>query len=50
MTETLAERVEIDAPALSRLETGERLNHTLATPHLGAEACGQKRDVELSPP
>jgi ribosome-binding protein aMBF1 (putative translation factor) len=48
---TLAEvaaRMEIDAPALSRLETGKTLNPTLATLHKWAEALGQKLDVNLS--
>jgi ribosome-binding protein aMBF1 (putative translation factor) len=48
---TLAEvaaRMEIDAPALSRLETGKVLNPTLATLHKWAEALGQKLDVDLS--
>src|ERR1051325_1910838 len=48
---TLAEvaaRMGIDAPALSRLETGKMLNPTLATLHKWAEALGQKLDVELS--
>jgi len=49
---TLAEvaaRMGIDAPALSRLETGKMLNPTLATLHKWAEALGQKLDVDLSP-
>jgi len=49
---TLAEvagRMGIDAPALSRLETGKVLNPTLATLHKWAEALGQKLDVDLSP-
>jgi DNA-binding XRE family transcriptional regulator len=48
---TLAEvaaRMGIDAPALSRLETGKMLNPTLATLHKWAEALGRKLDVELS--
>jgi DNA-binding XRE family transcriptional regulator len=48
---TLAEvagRMEIDPPALSRLETGKMLNPTLATLHKWAEALGQKLDVDLS--
>lgn len=45
----VAERMEIDAPALSRLETGKMLNPTLATLHKWAEALGQKLDVALSP-
>ena len=44
----VAERLGIDAPALSRLETGKMLNPTLATLHKWAEALGQKLDVELS--
>jgi len=44
----LAERMGIDAPALSRLETGKMLNPTLATLHKWAEALGQKLDVDLS--
>ena len=40
----------IDAPALSRLETGKMLNPTLATLHKWAEALGQKLDVDFSPP
>jgi DNA-binding XRE family transcriptional regulator len=48
---TLAEVAEwmgIDAPALSRLETGKMLNPTLATLHKWAEALGQKVEVDLS--
>ena len=45
----VAERMQIDPPALSRLETGKVLNPTLATLHKWAEALGQKLDVELSP-
>ncbi len=45
----VAERMGIDAPALSRLETGKVLNPTLATLHKWAEALGQKLDVDLSP-
>ena len=44
----VAERMGIDAPALSRLETGKMLNPTLATLHKWAEALGQKLDVNLS--
>jgi DNA-binding XRE family transcriptional regulator len=44
----VAERMGIDAPALSRLETGKMLNPTLATLHKWAEALGQKLDVALS--
>jgi len=39
----------IDAPALSRLETGKTLNPTLATLHKWAEALGQKLEIGLSP-
>ena len=45
----VAERMGIDAPALSRLETGKVLNPTLATLHKWAEALGQKLEVALSP-
>ena len=44
----VAERMGIDAPALSRLETGKMLNPTLATLHKWAEALGQRLDVDLS--
>ena len=44
----VAERMGIDAPALSRLETGKMLNPTLATLHKWAEALGQKLEVGLS--
>lgn len=44
----VAERMGIDPPALSRLETGKILNPTLATLHKWAEALGQKLDVDLS--
>jgi ribosome-binding protein aMBF1 (putative translation factor) len=43
----VADRMGIDAPALSRLETGKMLNPTLATLHKWAEALGQKLDVAL---
>jgi DNA-binding XRE family transcriptional regulator len=46
----VAERMGIDAPALSRLETGKVLNPTLATLHKWAEALGQRLDVDLSSP
>src|SRR5690349_16725128 len=49
---TLAEvagRMGIDAPALSRLETGKVLNPTLVTLHKWAEALGQKLDLDVSP-
>ncbi len=45
----VAERMGIDAPALSRLETGKVLNPTLATLHKWAEALGQRLEVHLSP-
>lgn len=44
----VAERMDIDAPALSRLETGKVLNPTLGTLHKWAEALGKKLDVDLS--
>src|SRR5260370_3899351 len=44
----VAERMGIDAPALSRLETGKMLNPTLATLRKWAEAVGAQLDVELS--
>jgi DNA-binding XRE family transcriptional regulator len=44
----VAERMGIDPPALSRLETGKMLNPTLATLHKWAEALEQKLDVDLS--
>src|SRR5438046_1092022 len=44
----VAERMGIDSPALSRLETGKMLNPTLATLYKWAEALGQKLDVDLS--
>ena len=46
----VAERMGIDPPALSRLETGKMLNPTLATLHKWAEALAQKLDVDLSSP
>jgi DNA-binding XRE family transcriptional regulator len=46
----VAERMGIDAPALSRLETGKVLNPTLATLHKWAEALGQKLEIDLSAP
>ena len=45
----LADRMGIDAPALSRLETGKMLNPTLATLHKWAESLGQKQDLSFSP-
>jgi ribosome-binding protein aMBF1 (putative translation factor) len=44
----VADRMGIDAPALSRLETGKMLNPTLATLHKWAEALGRKLEVELA--
>ncbi len=44
----VAERMGIDAPALSRLETGKMLNATLGALHKEAEALGRKLDVDLS--
>jgi DNA-binding XRE family transcriptional regulator len=46
----VAQRMGIDPPALSRLETGKVLNPTLATLHKWAEALGQKLEVDLSAP
>lgn len=48
---TLAEaagRMGIDAPALSRLETGKMLNPTLATLHKWATALGMKLEMGLA--
>jgi DNA-binding XRE family transcriptional regulator len=45
----VSERMGIDAPALSRLETEKMLNPTLATLHKWAEALGQKLGADLSP-
>ena len=44
----VAQRMEIDSPALSRLETGKMLNPTLATLHKWAEALGRKLNVDLT--
>lgn len=44
----VAERMGIDSPALSRLETGKTLNPTLATLHKWAEALGRRLEVALS--
>lgn len=44
----VASRMGIDAPALSRLETGKMLNPTLATLLKWAESLGQKLDIDLS--
>jgi DNA-binding XRE family transcriptional regulator len=46
----VAERMGIDPPALSRLETGKMLNPTLATLYKWAEALGQRLDVQLTSP
>ena len=43
----VAERMGIDPPALSRLETGKMLNPTLATLHKWAEALGRRVEVDL---
>lgn len=44
----VAQRMGIDAPALSRLESGKVLNPTLGTLHKWAEALGQKLSITLS--
>jgi DNA-binding Xre family transcriptional regulator len=44
----VAERMGIDAPALSRLESGKMLNPTLGTLHKWAEALGRKLNIDLS--
>jgi DNA-binding XRE family transcriptional regulator len=44
----VAERMGIDAPALSRLETGKTLNPTLSTLYKWAEALGERLHVDLS--
>ena len=44
----VAELMTIDAPALSRLETGKMLNPTLATLHQWAEALGQKLVIDIA--
>ena len=44
----VAQKMEIDPPALSRLETGKVLNPTLATLHKWAAALGRKLHVDLS--
>ncbi|HLW67340.1 MAG TPA: helix-turn-helix transcriptional regulator [Gemmataceae bacterium] len=44
----VAKRMGIDAPALSRLETGKMLNPTLATLHKWAEALGRKMEIEIT--
>lgn len=43
----VAERMGIDAPALSCLETGKMLNPTLATLFKWAEAVGRRVEVNL---
>lgn len=43
----VAERMGVDAPALSRLESGKVLNPTLATLHKWAEALNQALNVDL---
>jgi transcriptional regulator with XRE-family HTH domain len=48
MLAEVAERMGMDAPALSRLETGKVLNPTLATLYKWAEALGQQLDVHVS--
>lgn len=48
MLAEVAERMGIDSPALSRLETGKMLNPTLATLLKWAEALGQKLEMELA--
>ena len=44
----VADRMGVDAPALSRLETGKMLNPTLATLYKWADALGQKLNVDFS--
>ena len=44
----VAERMGIDAPAHSRLETGKVLNLTLATLPKRADSLGQKLHAELA--
>jgi transcriptional regulator with XRE-family HTH domain len=44
----VAERMGIDPPALSRLETGKVLNPTLATLHKWAQALDQKLAMDLA--
>jgi ribosome-binding protein aMBF1 (putative translation factor) len=43
----VAEKMKIDPPALSRLETGKTLNPTLATLHKWAEALGRKLTIDV---
>jgi DNA-binding XRE family transcriptional regulator len=44
----VADRMGIDPPALSRLETGKMLNPTLATLHKWAGALGRKLAVDFT--
>ena len=44
----VAQRMGIDPPALSRLETGKTLNPTLGTLYKWAEALGQRLSFDLS--
>src|ERR1700752_2274000 len=44
----VAEKMDIDAPALSRLETGKTLNPTVATLHKWAEALGRRLTIDLT--
>lgn len=44
----VAQKMEIDPPALSRLETGKMLNPTLGTLHKWAEALGRKLNIDLT--
>jgi len=44
----VAQRMGIDPPALSRLETGKTLNPTLATLYKWAEALGRKLRLDLT--
>jgi ribosome-binding protein aMBF1 (putative translation factor) len=44
----VADRMGIDAPALSRLETGQMLNPTISTLHKWAEALGRKLELDLA--
>lgn len=44
----VAQKMEIDPPALSRLETGKVLNPTLGTLHKWASALGQELIIELT--
>lgn len=46
----VAQRMGIDPPALSRLETGKVLNPTVAMLHKWAVALHLKLDVDLSSP